>query len=137
MEITAKMSKDIILTAIVHRTGVKRVEAERALEAVLDSMKQALASGKQVDLGKELGKLKIVNRRTQYRATKNLKHVPPTVIRLHEKHPKTVRLLGGKDLSDDPQPTVILSEPEPKLAPKKKVRVAVAYPSWRRRMSQR
>ena len=54
-------TKKSIVSAIVQKTGVKPAEAKRALETVLRSIKLALADGRQVDLGKKLGKLKVVS----------------------------------------------------------------------------
>ena len=96
---------------------------------MLESIKLALAGGRDVDLGKELGKLKVVSRNPIYRINRNLKNHAPTVETVYKKHPKTVRLLGGKDLSEDPQPTVIHKKPDP--VPKRSF--AIALPAWRRR----
>jgi nucleoid DNA-binding protein len=124
------MTKKAIVSAIVQKTGVKPAEAKRALEAVLGSIKLALTDGRQVDLGKKLGKLKVVTRNPTRRINRNLKNVVPTIEDVNKKHPKTVKLLGGKDLSEDPQPTIVHKKPQP--APKRSF--AVAFPSWRRRM---
>jgi nucleoid DNA-binding protein len=123
-------TKKSIVSAIVQKTGVKPAEAKRALETVLRSIKLALADGRQVDLGKKLGKLKVVTRNPTRRINRNLKNVVPTIENVHKRHPKTVKLLGGKDLSENPQPTIVHKKPQP--APKRSF--AVAFPSWRRRM---
>ena len=99
----------------------------------MDSIKRALRGGKQVDLGK-LGRLSVVTRPSKSRISKDLKHVSPTIDRLHKKHPKTVRLIKRHDLSSNPLPTVVTKavvteEPIPAVSR----RVAVAVPSWRRR----
>jgi nucleoid DNA-binding protein len=123
-------TKKAIVASIVQKTGVKPAEAKRALETVLRSIKLALADGRQVDLGKKLGKLKVVTRNPMRRINRNLKNVVPTIENVHKSHPKTVKLLGGKDLSENPQPTIVHKKPQP--APKRSF--AVAFPSWRRRM---
>src|ERR1700680_4370424 len=122
------MTKKAIVSEIVQKTGVKPDEAKRALEAVVRSIKLALADGRQVDLGKKLGKLKVVTRNPTRRINRNLKNCVPSIEDVHKKHPKTVRLLGGKDLSENPQPTIVHKKPQP--APKRSF--AVAFPSWRR-----
>jgi len=125
-------TKKAIIASIVQRTGVKPVEAKRALEAVLGSIKLALASGRDVDLGKELGKLKVVSRNPTRRINRNLKNQIPTIENVHKKHPKTVRLLGGKDLSVNPQPSIVHDRPAPSILIRKSV--AIALPAWRRRI---
>src|SRR5882724_6040876 len=99
-------TKKTIIASIVQKTGVKPIEAKRALETVLGSIRLALASGRQVDLGKILGKLKAVSRHPTRRINRNLKNQVPTIEDVHKKYPKTVKLLGGKDLSENPQPTI-------------------------------
>ena len=75
LEITMpNTTKKTIVASIVQKTGVKPAEAKRALEAVLESIKLALASGRQVDLGKKLGKLKVVSRNPTRRINRNLKN---------------------------------------------------------------
>jgi nucleoid DNA-binding protein len=123
-------TKKAIVASIVQKTGVKPAKARRALETVLGSIKLALASGQDVDLGKELGKLKVVCRNPTRRINRNLKNQIPSIENVHKKHPKSVRLLGGKDLSVNPEPTIVHKKPEPPV----KRSFAVAIPSWRRRM---
>jgi nucleoid DNA-binding protein len=128
-----KTTKNTIVASIVQTTGVAPSKAKEALESVLDTVKRALVEGRQVDLGK-LGRLSVVKRPPKSRIVKNLKHVGPTIDRLHQKHPKTVRLTKRQDLSDNPQPTVVTKnvvreEPIPAISR----RVAVAFPSWHRR----
>src|SRR4029077_15242540 len=122
-------TKKAIIASIVQKTGVKPAQAKRALEAVLGSIKVALSSGRAVDLGKKLGKLKVVTRNPTRRINRNLKNRVPSIENVHKKHPKTIKLLGGKDLSENPQPTIVHKKPQP--APKRSF--AVAVPSWRRR----
>jgi nucleoid DNA-binding protein len=123
-------TKKTIIASIVQKTGVKPAEAKRALEAVLVSIKVALADGRQVDLGKKLGKLKVVTRNPTRRINRNLKNVVPTIEDVHKTYPKTVRLLGGKDLSENPQPTIVHKRPQPAV----KYSFAIACPSWRHRI---
>jgi nucleoid DNA-binding protein len=123
-------TKKAIIASIVEKMGMKPAEARRALETILESIKLALTSGRDVDLGKELGKLKVVSRNPTRRINRNLKNRAATVEDVHKKHPKTVRLLGGKDLSENPQPTIVHKKPQP--AARKSF--AVALPSWRRRI---
>jgi nucleoid DNA-binding protein len=122
-------TKKSIVSAIVQKTGVKPAEAKRAVEAVLASMKRALADGKKLDLGR-LGVLSVVARSPVRRINRNLKNISPTIETIYRRHPKTVRLTKGQDLSDDPQPTIVHKRPEP---PAKKS-FAIALPAWRRRI---
>src|ERR1700686_3890353 len=107
------MTKKAIVSEIVQKTGVKPEEVKRAFEAVVRSIKLALADGRQVDLGKKLGKLKVVTRNPTRRINRNLKNVVPTIEDVHKNNPKTVRLLGGKDLSENPQPPIVNREQNP------------------------
>jgi nucleoid DNA-binding protein len=129
-----KTTKKTIVASIVQKTGVAPSTAKEALETVLDSIKRALAEGKQVDLDK-LGRLSVVTRPPKSRISKNLKHVGPTIDRLHQKHPKTVRLIKRQDLSENPGRSVVTKnvvreEPIPAVSR----RVAVAVPAWRHRI---
>jgi nucleoid DNA-binding protein len=123
-------TKKTIVAAIVQKTGVEPAEAKRAFEAILAAIKLALAEGSQVDLGKKLGKLKVVSRNPTRRINRNLRNRRATIEDVQKKHPKTVKLVGGKDLSVNPQPTIVHKKPQP--AARKSF--AVALPSWRRRM---
>jgi nucleoid DNA-binding protein len=123
-------TKKAIIASIVQKTAVKPAKAKQALQTVLQSIKLALASGRDVDLGKDLGKLKVVSRNPTRRINRNLKNRVPTIEDIHKEHPRTVRLLGGKDLSENPQPTIVHKKPQPAA----KRSFAVAIPSWRRRM---
>jgi nucleoid DNA-binding protein len=130
-----KVIQKTLTAKISEKTGLNTYRSKRALQTALDCIKQALAIGKQVDLGK-LGKLKVVARKPARRINKNLRHVGPNVEDVYKKHPKTIRLLGGQDLSSTPLPTVVTKnvvreEPIPAVSTR---RVAVAFPSWRRRI---
>lgn len=59
-----------------------------------------------------------------------------TIEDVYKKYPKTVRLLGGEDLSENPQPTIVHRNPEPEIEipARSRVKIAVAFPSWRRRI---
>lgn len=122
-------TKKTIVAAMVQKTGVKPAEARRALDAILESIKLALADGGQVDLGKKLGKLKVVTRNPTRRINRNLKNRRATIEDVHKNHPKTVKLVGGKDLSKNPQPTIV-HKPEPVM----RRSFAIALPAWRRRI---
>lgn len=127
-------TKKAIVAAIVQKASVKRGEAQRALETILESIKLALGSGRDVDLGKELGKLKVVSRKPIRRINRNLKNQIPSIENVHKKHPKTVRLLGGKDMSDDPKPTIVHKKLQgQQVVPARSRHFTVAVPSWRRR----
>jgi nucleoid DNA-binding protein len=121
-------TKKSIVAAIIQKTGVKPVEAKRAIEAVLASMKHALADGKKLDLGR-LGVFSVVTRSPVRRINRNLKNIGPTIETIYWRHPKTVRLTKGQDLSDDPRPTIVHKRPEPQV----KRSFAIANRSWRRR----
>jgi nucleoid DNA-binding protein len=125
-------TKNTLIASIAQKTGLKPIEAKRALESVLESIKFALASGRDVDLGKELGKLKVATRKQTRRINRNLKNQVPTIENIHKRHPKTVKLLGGKDLSTNPQPTIIHDRPAPSILIRRSV--AIALPAWRRRI---
>jgi nucleoid DNA-binding protein len=125
----SKLTRKAIIASIVQNTTLGPSRAREALESVLDAIKGALRGGRQVNLGR-LGGLSVVTRNPRNRASKNLKHVGPTIDRLYKKHPKTVRLLGGQDLSENPQPTIVHKKPQP--AAKKSF--AVAFPAWRGRI---
>jgi len=122
-------TKKSIVSAIVQKTGVKPAEAKRAVEAVLACMKGALANGKKLDLGR-LGVLSVVTRSPVRRINRNLKNIGPTIETIYRRHPKTVRLTKGQDLSYDPQPTIVHKRPEPPA----KRSFAIALPAWRRRI---
>jgi nucleoid DNA-binding protein len=122
-------TKKSIVSAIVQKTGVKPAEPKRAVEAVLASMKRALADGKKLDLGR-LGVLSVVTRSPVRRINRNLKNISPTIETIYRRHPKTVRLTKGQDLSDDPQPTIVHKRPQPPA----KRSFAIAVPAWRRRI---
>jgi len=122
-------TKKAIVAAVVQKTGVKPAEAKRALETILASMKRALADGKKLDLGK-LGILSVAVRRPLRRINRNLKNVVPTIETVYRRHPKTVRLTKGQDLSENPQPTIVHKRPQPPA----KRSFAIALPAWRRRI---
>ena len=131
----SKTTKKTIVASIVQKTGVGPSKAKEALETVLDSIKRALREGKHVVID-SMGILSVVSRPLKSRISKNLKYVSPTIDRLHQKHPKTVRLIKRRDLSENPQPTVVTKnvvreKPIPAVSIS---RVAVAFPSWRRRI---
>jgi hypothetical protein len=77
-----------------------------------------------------LGKLRVVRRHPTRRINRNLKNQVPSIENVHKKHPKTVKLLGGKDLSTNPEPTIVHDRPAPSILIRKSV--AIALPAWRR-----
>jgi len=126
-----KQPKKTIAASIAEKTGLSTNRSKKALQATLDCIKQALGDGKQVDLGK-LGKLKVVSRKSKRRISDNLRHVGPNIEDVHRKHPRSVRLLGrGRDLSENPQPTIVHKSPQPE--PVSRRRFAIARPSFRGR----
>ena len=125
-----KIIKKRLVASVVQRTGVSPAKAKEALETVLDSIKRALGESRQVDLPGRLGRLSVAVRTPKNRINRNLKYVGPTIDRLHRKHPKTVRLTKRCDLSENPQPTIVASSE----VLTKRALVAVAFPSWRRRI---
>jgi nucleoid DNA-binding protein len=132
----AKLTKAILTKKIQERTGLSRRKAQKGLKEVLDGIKTALQAGKAVQFP-GVGRLVVVERPRKRVIRKNMKgRCPSSVVELHKKHPKSVRLVGGKDLSDDPQPTIVhkkhkKEEPEP--APARLRHIAIAFPAWRRR----
>lgn len=128
-----KLTQKIIAAKITEKTGISRHKSKKALKVVLEGIVRALGDGKEVSLGKQLGKMKVVTRKPTRRINRNLNGIG-TIENVYKKHPKTVRLLGGQDLSENPQPTLVHEVPKPEmLTPVRKVRVAVAFPRWRRR----
>ncbi len=128
-----KSFKKTVAKSIAAKTGLSTYKARKAVQAILDCIQRALADGKKVDLGEKLGKLQVVERKPTRKIVNYLKgkrgkgQSGKTIGNLYHRHPRTVRLLGrGRDLSEDPQPTII----------KKYVRrsVAIAFPCWRRRI---
>ena len=129
-----KQAKKTIAARIAEKTGLSTYRSKKALQTALDCIKRALGDGKQVELGK-LGKLQVVTRKPTRRINKNLRHVGPNIEDVHKKHRKSVRLLGrGRDLSEDPQPTVITRSEKPAVQTNVRRSVAIAFPSWRRRI---
>jgi nucleoid DNA-binding protein len=129
-----KLTKEALTAKISERTGLTTYKARNALRSTLFLIRRALGDGKQVELGERLGKLKVVARKPIRRINRNLKHRVGTIESVYKNHPKTVRLLGGKDLSENPQPTLVHKAPEPAVALPARRRVAIAFPSWRRRI---
>jgi nucleoid DNA-binding protein len=128
------MNKSQLIATIASNTGQSSYKAEKALETVLKGVRNALGHGREVDLGK-LGRLVVVKRGQKRVIRKNLKgRFPSSIVELYEKHPRSVRLLGGKDMSDDPKPTIVhKKEPEQQVVPARSTHFSVAIPSWRRR----
>ena len=132
-----KQAKKTIAARIAEKTGLSTYRSQKALQAALGCIKQALGDGKQVDLG-ELGKLVVVERKPTRKIVNYLKgrrgkgQKEKTIGDLYQKHPRTVRLLGrGRDLSENPQPTIVHKKAEPE--PVSTRRFAIARPSFRGR----
>jgi nucleoid DNA-binding protein len=131
-----KTTQKTLTAKIAEQTGLTTYKSRKALKTVLKQITLALGDGKQVDLGK-LGKLIVVTRKPGRRIINKLNgYNSKTISDIHKKHPKTVRLLGrGRDLSEDPQPTVITKRSEkPAIQTNVRRSVAIAFPSWRRRI---
>jgi nucleoid DNA-binding protein len=130
-----KVTKQTLAARISERTGLTTHKSRKALKLALWLIRRALGDGKQVELGGEqLGKLKVVAREPTRRINRNLKHRVGTIENVYQRHPKTVRLLGAKDLSENPQPTIVHKKPEPAVAAASRRHIAIAFPSWRRRI---
>jgi nucleoid DNA-binding protein len=127
-----KLTKQTLAAKIQENTGLTKYKAKKGLKAVLFSIKRALADGKAVELP-GIGRLTVVERQQQRVIRKNLRGgCPCTIVELHKKHPKSVRLLGGKDLSEDPKPSVIYKKPAPEPVPARRS-FAIAIPKFRGR----
>ena len=127
------MNKGQLIAQIATKTGTSGYKAEQALNTVLDGIKHGLKYGREVDLGPKLGRLKVIERKRKRVIKKNLKgKCNASIVELHKKHPRTVRLLGrSRDLSENPLPTVITKEKQ--TIPARSAHFTVAIPSWRRR----
>jgi len=129
----AKLTKATIVAKIQERTGFSRYKAKKGLKTALESIKTALQMGKDVELP-GIGRLTLVERRQRRVIRKNLKgRCPCSIVELHKKHPRSVRLLAGKDMSEHPKASVIHRKAAPEPVPARK-RFAIAYPAWRRRL---
>jgi len=130
------MNKSQLIAQVASKTGKTTYKAEQAVNTVLDGIKHALVHGREVDLGPKLGVLKVIERSQKRVIKRNLVgKYKVSVVELHKKHPKSVRLLGrNRDLSEDPKPTVITKEePKQQTIPARTTHFRVAIPSWRRR----
>ncbi len=130
------MNKGQLVAQIAAKTGTSGYKAEQALNTVLDGIKHALKYGREVDLGAKFGRLKVIERKRKRVIKRNMQgRCPISIVELHKKHPKSVRLLGrNRDLSEDPKPTVITKEePKQQTIPARSAHFRVAIPSWRRR----
>src|SRR5260221_13566149 len=127
------MNKSQLVAQVASKTGRTAYKTEQALNTVLDGIKHALVHGREVDLGPKLGRLKAIERKRKRVIKKNLVgKYKASVVELHKKHPKSVRLLGrNRDLSEDPKPTVVHKKPEPKRV--SAIPFQIARPSFRGR----
>ena len=130
------MNKAQLIAEVAAKTGKSPYMAKKALNTVLEGIAHGLKHGRDVDLGPKLGRLKVIQRKRKRVIKKNLVgKYKASVVELHKKHPKSVRLLGrNRDLSEDPKPTVITKEePKQQIIPARSAHFRVAIPSWRRR----
>jgi nucleoid DNA-binding protein len=129
----AKLTKATITKAIQARTGLSRRKAQKGLNTVLKTMREALRDGKKIELPR-IGRLELVQRKRKRTIRKNLRgSYRSSVLEIHKKHPNSVRLLGGKDMSDDPKPTIVHKKEEVDPVPARFRHIAIAFPAWRRR----
>src|SRR6516165_9464955 len=120
-----KQTKATIVAKIQERTGWTRYKAKNSLKTALESMKTALQMGKEVELPC-IGRLVVVERKQKRVCRKNLKgRCPVSVVGLHKRHRRSVRLLGGKDMSENPLPTIIHKNPAPEPVPAKRFAIAI------------
>ena len=127
------MNKAELIVEVAAKTGKSPYMAKKALNTVLEGIAHGLRHGRDVDLGPKLGRLKVIERKRKRVIKKNLVgKYKASVVELHKKHPKSVRLLGrNRDLSEDPQPTIVHKKPEPKRV--SAIRFQIARPSFRGR----
>lgn len=131
------MNKSQLVAQIATKTGKSGYKAEQALNTVLDGIKHGLKHGREVDLGPKLGRLKVIERKPKRVIKENLLggKYNASILEVHKKHPKSVRLLGrNRDLSDDPKPTIVTpAEPELKPVPTRSTSFRVVVPGFRPR----
>lgn len=128
----AKLTKETLTKKIQERTGFSRRKAQKGLKGALFCIKRAFGDGKDVELP-GIGRLVVVERPRKWVIRKNMKGRPTSIVGLHKKYPKSVRLLGGKDMSDDPKPTIVHKKDKPGPVPARFRHIAIAFPAWRRR----
>jgi nucleoid DNA-binding protein len=130
----AKLTKATLTKKIQERTGLSRRKAQKGLKEVLEIIKTALQADKAVQFP-GVGRLVVVERPRKRVIRENLKgRCPGSIVELHKKHPKSVRLLGGKDMSENPQPVVVHpKEPERRAIPARSMHFRVAVPRFRGR----
>jgi nucleoid DNA-binding protein len=127
-----KLTKATLTKKIQERTGLSRRRAQRGIAGALTAIKSALQAGRQVEVP-GIGRLKTTDRRPKRVIRENLRgSYRSSVVELHEKHPRSVRLFGAKDLSEDPQPTIVHPKEKAPSAPPRPRSIAIAFPSWRR-----
>jgi nucleoid DNA-binding protein len=130
-----KTTQKTIVAKISENTGLSRARSKRAFKSTLGLIRDALGAGKQVDLGK-IGKLKLVTRKLTRRIEKNL-NGGAMLESVYQRYLRTVRLLGGGDLSENPLPTIVHKHPGVVTGQLGTYRrsFAVARPRWRGRPS--
>jgi len=129
-----KLTKAVLIEKIKENTDLTADKAEKGLKAALFSIKRALGDGKEVELP-GIGRLVVVKRERKRVIRKNLKgRYPTSVVELHRRHPRSIRLVGGKDMSENPQPVVVHpKEPEQQTIPARSTHFRVAAPRFRGR----
>jgi nucleoid DNA-binding protein len=126
-----KLTKATIVAKIQENTGLTKYKAKKGLKTALESIKIALQMGKEVQLP-GVGRLVLVERKQKRVIRKHLKgRYSCSIVELNKRHRKSVRLLRGKDMSEDPKPTIVHKNPEP--APTIRRTFAVARPAFRGR----
>jgi hypothetical protein len=104
------------------------------IKTTLERIKCALGHGCDVDLGPKLGRLVVVKRGQKRVIRKNLKgRHPASVVELHRRHPRSVRLVGGKDMSENPVPVVLHPKEPEQTIPARSTHFRVAVPQFRGR----
>jgi nucleoid DNA-binding protein len=72
------MPKQLLVDKLVNYEGYSQVEAQRVVNILIKVVKDALVSGRDVEL-EGIGKLVVVRRRQRRRINKNLRNVEPTI----------------------------------------------------------
>jgi len=129
----SKLTKATIVAKIQENTGLSKYKARKGLKTALGSIKTALQMGKGVQLS-GIGRLVVVERPRKRVIRKNMKgRCPASIVELHKKHPRSVRLVGGKDMSENPVPLVLHPKEPEQTIPARSTHSRVAVPQFRGR----